>query len=223
MRFTLKNGCTMELVGRIDRVDKAESSKGLLLRIVDYKSSDKGLDLAEVYYGLALQMLTYLDLSITHSTDWLGMKASPAGVLYFHVHDPMIQASVPLGLDEIEKRFSKVQDERAAPGRPGSGQADGHHPGTRQVEYYQRRFEKDGSLRSDSDVVAEEDFHVLRRHIRRTFQQAGEEITDGKVSIEPYKLKDRTPCTYCSYRSFCQFDESLEENEYRILKPEKTA
>ncbi|MDI5788672.1 hypothetical protein PO124_10525 [Bacillus licheniformis] len=36
-----------------------------------------------MYYGLALQMLTYLDLSITHSTDWLGMKASPAGVLYF--------------------------------------------------------------------------------------------------------------------------------------------
>ena len=53
---------------QIEIVDKAESSKGLLLRIVDYKSSDKGLDLAEVYYGLALQMLTYLDLSITHST-----------------------------------------------------------------------------------------------------------------------------------------------------------
>nr|MCX3330404.1 PD-(D/E)XK nuclease family protein [Bacillus pacificus] len=30
LTFTLKNGCTMELVGRIDRVDKAESSKGLL-------------------------------------------------------------------------------------------------------------------------------------------------------------------------------------------------
>lgn len=43
LTFTLKNGCTMELVGRIDRVDKAESSKGLLLRIVDYKSSDRGL------------------------------------------------------------------------------------------------------------------------------------------------------------------------------------
>ncbi len=97
----------MELVGRIDRVDKAESSKGLLLRIVDYKSSDKGLDLAEVYYGLALQMLTYLDLSITHSADWLGMRATPAGVLYFHIHDPMIQSNLPLGLDEIEQEIFK--------------------------------------------------------------------------------------------------------------------
>lgn len=107
LTFQLKNGCTMELVGRIDRVDKAESSKGLLLRIVDYKSSDKGLDLAEVYYGLALQMLTYLDLSITHSADWLGMRATPAGVLYFHIHDPMIQSNLPLGLDEIEQEIFK--------------------------------------------------------------------------------------------------------------------
>ena len=50
-------------------------------------------------------MLTYLDLSITHSADWLGMKATPAGVLYFHIHDPMIQASLPMGLDEIEQEI----------------------------------------------------------------------------------------------------------------------
>ena len=52
-------------------------------------------------------MLTYLDLSITHSEDWLGMKATPAGVLYFHIHDPMIQASLPMGLDEIEQEIFK--------------------------------------------------------------------------------------------------------------------
>ncbi|MEH6973911.1 helicase-exonuclease AddAB subunit AddB [Bacillus sp. JJ675] len=222
MRFTLKNGCTMELVGRIDRVDKAESSKGLLLRIVDYKSSDKGLDLAEVYYGLALQMLTYLDLSITYSAEWLGMKASPAGVLYFHVHDPMIQASVPLSLDEIEKEIFKkfkmkglLLGDREAIKLMDTALEQGRS------DIISAGLKKDGSLRSDSDVVTEDDFHLLRRHVRRTFQKAGEEITDGNVSIEPYKLKDRTPCTYCAFKSFCQFDESLEENEYRVLKPEK--
>lgn len=52
-------------------------------------------------------MLTYLDLSITHSADWLGMRATPAGVLYFHIHDPMIQSNLPLGLDEIEQEIFK--------------------------------------------------------------------------------------------------------------------
>ena len=34
-----------------------------------------------------------------------------------------------------------------------------------------------------------------------------------------YKLKDRTPCTFCSYKPVCQFDESMEENHYRLLVP----
>jgi ATP-dependent helicase/nuclease subunit B len=29
------------------------------------------------------------------------------------------------------------------------------------------------------------------------------------------------PCTFCEYKSVCQFDESLEENNFRVLKSEK--
>ncbi|MGE6630907.1 helicase-exonuclease AddAB subunit AddB [Bacillus sp. NPDC077027] len=220
--FKLKNGCTMELVGRIDRVDKAESSKGLLLRIVDYKSSERGLDLAEVYYGLALQMLTYLDLAITHSTDWLGIKATPAGILYFHIHDPLIQAPIPLAEDEIEQEIFKkfkmkgllLEDVEAVQLMDQSLES-----GRSQI--IQAGFKKDGSFRSDSAVLNEESFHILTQHVRRMFQKAGEKITEGEVSINPYKLKDQTPCRFCSFKSFCQFDESIEDNEYRMLKPEK--
>jgi ATP-dependent helicase/nuclease subunit B len=42
---------------------------------------------------------------------------------------------------------------------------------------------------------------------------------DGQVEIAPFKLKDKTPCTFCSYKSVCQFDESI-ENHYRILTPQ---
>ncbi|MBN3586002.1 PD-(D/E)XK nuclease family protein, partial [Algoriphagus aestuarii] len=62
VQFRLKNGTNMQLVGRIDRVDEARTDRGIYLRVVDYKSSEQRLDLTEVYYGLALQMLTYLDI-----------------------------------------------------------------------------------------------------------------------------------------------------------------
>lgn len=220
--FKLKNGCTMELVGRIDRVDKAEGSKGLLLRIVDYKSSEKGLDLAEVYYGLALQMLTYLDLTITYSKEWLGVEATPAGILYFHIHDPLIQAPIPLAEDEIEqeifKKFKmkgllledveavKLMDQTLESGRS---------------QVIQAGLKKDGSFRSDSAVLSEDHFHILTQHVRRTFEEAGERITNGEVAINPYKLKDQTPCRFCSFKSICQFDESIEDNEFRVLSSEK--
>lgn len=91
LSFTLKNGKRMELAGRIDRIDQAKADDdSVFLRVIDYKSSEKDVNLTEVYYGLALQMLTYLDIVMTHSTELVEMKASPAGVLYFHVHNPFI-------------------------------------------------------------------------------------------------------------------------------------
>ena len=74
LSFTLQNGTKMELMGRIDRVDKAEEENEIFLRVLDYKSSEKDLNLTEVYYGLALQMLTYLDIVVTHSKVWWGQR-----------------------------------------------------------------------------------------------------------------------------------------------------
>ncbi len=223
IRFTLPNGCTMEVAGRIDRVDKATGSNGVLLRIVDYKSSEKNVQLSEVYYGLALQMLTYLDVIISNSTTWLGVKATPAGVLYFHVHDPMIQASSLLPEDklddEIFKKFKmkglllgdeeavRLMDDSLTEGSTSNIIAAG--------------LKKDGGFRSTSSIASEEEFNLLRNHVRSTFKKIGTNITDGVIDISPYKLKDKMPCTYCEYKSVCQFDESLEENNFRILKSEK--
>src|SRR5699024_411349 len=103
----LPNDHTLLLRGRIDRVDQAFENDQLFLRIIDYKSSSKGLNLTEVYYGLALQMLAYLDVVLQNAESWLGHQASPAGVLYFHVHNPMISASDFLTEDKIEQEIFK--------------------------------------------------------------------------------------------------------------------
>ena len=52
-------------------------------------------------------MLTYLDIIMHHSTSLIGEEATPAGVLYFHVHNPMINAKKILTLEEIEKKLFK--------------------------------------------------------------------------------------------------------------------
>src|SRR5699024_412057 len=103
----LDNGYRLMLRGRIDRVDKSTSQDSLYLRIIDYKSSEKDLNLVEVYYGLALQMLAYLDVVLTYSEKWLGMKATPAGVLYFHVHNPFIQTDEKMDERKIENEMFK--------------------------------------------------------------------------------------------------------------------
>ena len=82
----------MKLRGRIDRIDASEIGGKNYVRVVDYKSSARSLDLTEVYYGLSLQMMTYLDVALENADEWLGFNADPAGVLYMHIHNPMIRS-----------------------------------------------------------------------------------------------------------------------------------
>ncbi|RFU67566.1 helicase-exonuclease AddAB subunit AddB [Bacillus sp. V59.32b] len=222
LSFTLKNGTKMELIGRIDRVDKAEENDSVYLRVLDYKSSEKDLNASEVYYGLALQMLTYLDIVITHSRSLVGKEAFPAGALYFHVHNPVVKSNGMLGLDEIEKAIYKsFKMKGLLLGDPNVIQLMDQSLETGQSEMIPAGFKKDGSLQSKSKIASMEEFSLLKNHVRTMYQDAGESIIDGKVDIKPYKLKDKIPCTFCSFKSVCQFDQTLEDNQFRILTPRK--
>ena len=52
----------VEIVGKIDRLDSAENEDGRYIRIIDYKSSNKTLDLNKMVTGLQIQLLTYIDV-----------------------------------------------------------------------------------------------------------------------------------------------------------------
>ena len=225
LSFTLQNGTKMELMGRIDRVDQAKEGDEIFLRVLDYKSSEKDLNLTEVYYGLALQMLTYLDIVVTHSRSLVGTKAMPAGVLYFHVHNPVIKSNGMLSLDQIEEEIFKDFKMK--------GLVLGDHDviqlmdqsleigASSKSNIIPASFKKDGTLSATSKIASYEEFSLLQKHVRHVYENAGNKMVDGDVEIAPYKLKDRTSCTFCSFKSVCQFDQSLEDNQYRKLAEKK--
>ncbi|WP_174616244.1 helicase-exonuclease AddAB subunit AddB [Virgibacillus ihumii] len=214
----LENGFELMLRGRIDRVDKALNQDDLFLRIIDYKSSAKGLNLLDVYYGLALQMLTYLDVVLSHSEKWLGVKASPAGVLYFHVHNPMVSGKMKMSDDEIEKEIFKkykmqgllLSDEEIVKLMDTSLDS-----GTSRI--VPAGVKRKGGFYSHSKVADNETFSSLQNHIHHLMMQAGIDMTSGGVHLNPFQHKQNTACTYCPFLSVCQFDPILEENNYRKL------
>ncbi|WP_151735901.1 helicase-exonuclease AddAB subunit AddB [Paenibacillus tengchongensis] len=225
LRITLPNGCVMEVVGRIDRVDMAEGEQGVLLRVIDYKSSQQDLKLHEVYYGLALQMLTYLDVLLTYSEQWLGKPALPAGTLYFHVHDPLL--SSPNGLNqeqarqELLKRFKMRGLLTADPGVVSlmdAGLEKGHS------SIVPVALKSDGSFYSSASVATPEQWRQLLTAVRSNIRDIGTRITEGDVEIKPYRIQQETACTFCAFRPVCQFDESVEGNGFKLLdKPGKEA
>lgn len=222
LSFQLENGGVMSLAGRIDRVDKAESKHGAFLRVIDYKSSHKSLNLTEVYYGIALQMLTYLDVVITHSTSWLGQSASPAGVLYFHIHNPMINSTALLQEDEIENEiFRKFKMEGLMLGDAEVVRMMDQSLESGRSSVISAGIKNNGEFYAGSQIASEEEFNYLRTHVRNKFKEAGTNILNGVIDISPYKFNHNVSCATCPFKLICQFDESLEGNEYRIIKQEK--
>ncbi|WP_286231230.1 helicase-exonuclease AddAB subunit AddB [Neobacillus mesonae] len=221
LAFSLKNGKRMELAGRIDRVDQAKvDDTSVYLRVVDYKSSQKDVNLTEVYYGLALQMLTYLDIVMTHSKELVEMKASPAGVLYFHVHNPFVNSTKVLTVEEIEQEIlKKFKMNGLMVSDPEVIRLMDQTLESGDSQIIAAGIKKDGQLSKKSKVASLKEFDDLRDYVRGIYQKTGNEIMDGETNISPYKLKEKIPCTFCPFKSVCQFDESIEPNRFRILTP----
>ena len=209
----------MDIVGKIDRVDAAESSAGLLLRILDYKSSSTKLKLDEVAHGLSLQMLTYLDVVVTHAPHWLGRAAKPAGVLYFHVQNPLLNTANGLSPEEARSalfRQYRMQGLLLADGESVKLMDESLNEESKSA-VVPVEFKKDGTFSARSQVASESEWDVLRGSVRSQIRRIGKRIADGDVAIAPYRLDKRSPCAFCDYRPVCHFDSLVEGNGYQTL------
>ncbi|MCB5954274.1 PD-(D/E)XK nuclease family protein [Enterococcus sp. CWB-B31] len=208
--------------GKIDRVDQLEIDGETYLGIIDYKSSHRKFNLTEAYYGLAMQMLTYLDVALMDAVDLVGQQAKAAGSLYLHVHNPMLNYD---GEDNQERQLLK------------KFQFDGLLLNdAKLLEYLDRSLEpKQSSLvypieesakelikpgrRQEDKFVTLEEFETLRDHNRNKYTEAGNKIISGEVDLDPaYQGKERIACKFCPFRSVCNFDVMLKENNYHRME-----
>lgn len=222
LTIMLPNGFELLLRGRIDRVDKSLQQDELFLRIIDYKSSSRGLDLVEVYYGLALQMLTYLDVVLSQSEKWLGMKATPAGILYFHVHHAMLAEEGRLQDDEIEEKlFKQYKMNGLIRAEEEVARLMDTTLDTGRSDIVPIGLKKDGSFYAGSKIADDQSFQLLQQHMHQLIERAGIQITTGDVALNPYENSKGNACTFCDFKSVCQFDPILAENNFRRLQPLK--
>jgi ATP-dependent helicase/nuclease subunit B len=216
----LSSGEKMVLSGRIDRLDCLETEEGKYFRIVDYKSGIKQFKLADVYYGLQLQLITYLDAVGGSLRSEAGKPVLPAGILYFRLEDPIVTGSRETSEEEIEKAIMKelkmkgllLADVKLIK------EMDTGIDGDSLI--IPARINKGGDL-GRSSAASLDQFEIIKRHVRNLLQSLGEEILKGDISISPYRRKRMTACAYCRYMPVCQFDTRLSANNYRNLQDKK--
>ncbi|AWI03257.1 helicase-exonuclease AddAB subunit AddB [Clostridium drakei] len=214
----LHSGETISLIGRVDRVDSMNSEEHTYLRIVDYKSGTKEFKLSDVYYGLQMQLLIYLDAMLTELEKEMNKEAIPGGILYFKLDDPIVKTKGDITDSEIEERIMKalkmngllLDDPDIIRGMDNEIEKNS--------DIIPASIKKDGTLsKAYSSVATIDQFNLLRRYVRDTIASLCEQILEGNIGVNPSKHKSGNACEYCIYPSICQFDTSLEENKYRII------
>lgn len=219
----LKDNEKVYLQGRIDRIDTLDLDGQTYVRIIDYKTGAKKFDLNELYYGLQIQLLVYLDAIIKNSKYILEKQVIPGAVLYFKVDDPIIKSKKEMTTEEIE---AEVLEELKLKGLVLKD-AKVVKAMDRDIEGYSlvipAAFKKDGDFKSTSDVVTEEEFTLLREYVNKKMISLCEDMLCGDIKIEPTKQANKSYCDYCDFSSICQFDTSIRDNKYKIMnKKSKT-
>lgn len=218
--YPLADGSRLEITGQIDRLDIAEHMGRQYLLVVDYKSGKVNLSLPDVYYGLKLQLLTYL-LAACRLWPHLDPQtaAEPAGVLYYFLKNPAVSGEFAKSEQEVCREINR---QLKMPGwllkEPAIIELiDGTVTGWSE-------FTKVGLGKSQEfynaclpQLKTREEFSGLLDHVERIFAGTAENILSGDITIRPYLLDRRTPCGYCPYQAVCQFDPLIPGSEYRNL------
>lgn len=217
IKIDLPSNETVYLVGRVDRIDTLDLDGNTYIKIVDYKSGAKKFNLTEVYYGLQIQLLVYLDALIKNSKYILQKQAMPGAILYFRIDDPIIKSKKQLTEEEIKDNILKelkmsgllLKDINVVKAMDND------------METYSliipAAIKKDGNFTTSSSVVTEEQFDILRKYVNDKMSEICEEMLSGEIKIEPCKNNSTAYCSYCDYSSVCQFDTSIENNKYRVV------
>ena len=211
--FELSNGKKVEITGKIDRIDIAKTPDGNYIRIIDYKSSVKNIDLNEVLAGLQLQLLTYLDAACKME------EVLPAGVFYFPLIDPILNCDKQVAEEQIKEELQKqfkmkglILADVNVVKKMDTNLISGN---SNIVPAY---INKEGEVSDKASTLNRKQFESLQTYMKKIIKQISNEILDGNINIEPYYhiQNKKTPCEYCSYKSICQFNQTT-PNGYRYI------
>lgn len=217
-----------KIIGRVDRVDTLETDDAIYVKVIDYKTGTKELSLSDLYYGLQMQLVIYLKAAVDRRADRQQKLVIPAGVLYYHIDDPVLQEKAKLEqreeniLKELRMKGLVNEDDPVLPSLDHNFYAEnGGLAASRQSIVAPFATKQDGSLKATSATLTTAEFQEIIDFTERKLEQIGSEIRNGNTGVHPYQRMDSSrsaPCAYCGYHGICRFDPKIQGNHYRQIR-----
>ncbi|MBR1741798.1 MAG: exodeoxyribonuclease V subunit gamma [Lachnospiraceae bacterium] len=226
-REALEQDGLLRLIGRIDRIDGMEDEERAYLSVVDYKTGKKDLSLSELYHGLQLQLMIYLKAGMETKQEKTKKLVIPAGILYYHVADPMVNKKAGESKEEMELRILKElrmggflnMDEPVLSSFDKSFQGEnGELPASIDSHIFSMGTTSKGALKKTSKTLTTEDFSLLLDFTEKKLREIHAEIMDGNMKAEPFRDSAGGACAYCPYHAVCRFDVRIPGNHYKDIE-----
>ncbi|RVU71727.1 MULTISPECIES: PD-(D/E)XK nuclease family protein [Lactobacillus] len=223
----------VDLRGKMDRVDLAPMTEHnqVLAQVIDYKSSAKNFDLGLFYHGIALQMVSYLDVLSRNGKFFAGQQElSLLGAFYQTVtrqlerlnSSSLFDAHLNLKESAIDSKPQLMYTGLIANDPELLDEAEpllnGSHSTSSQL-YKQVKTKKDGDFSLPKDRnFSEDEIKLLLDYDEYLIKEASHQILSGKIELNPYRYgKSKNALTYSDYRDIFFFDAMLRQNQYHEI------
>ncbi|MBR1885350.1 MAG: PD-(D/E)XK nuclease family protein [Schwartzia sp.] len=210
----------LDITGQIDRIDCGEiedesGERRPYFLILDYKTGEADLSLLDVYYGLRLQLLTYLEAAKRFFDKRGNGGARPAGVLYCLLKNPALSENGNLDAAQAEKKW--LEKLRMKGWLLSDAKVIQKVDGT--SRHIRVKMTKDGAIdgKYKGNVKTASELETLAAYTMRKLREAGDKVLSGDVAIRPFHVKNRSACAFCPYGDVCGFDSKLGGFAYREL------
>ena len=201
--YHLSDGRTVQLVGTVDRADEWVEEDGTRwVRVVDYKTGSKKLDLKEVYCGLDCQMLLYL-FSLTRDGSGRFTGAEPAGVLYLLADPAPENTTRANAARSVEYKLDGLVRDEQKLFRAMDADETGRYLPFSYLRGVPSPYQKD--KRADSAKLDR-----IRLHLDDLVTRMGEQLYGGQIAAEPL-VTGRSPCLWCDYSFICCHENGIGE------------
>ena len=218
-------GGLVSLRGKVDRLDILEEDGKKYLRIIDYKTGSTKFDLASIFHGLQLQLVVYMNAVCEKEREKQEqVQVIPAGIFYYNIDDPVIEAECFDAIRPGEEADEAVQL-AIMDGLAMDGLSIGDDDVIRRMDRNPEEkpnvlnLKLKGGLVQESDHLASlDDFLLLSDYVREKTEEIGKAIFEGRISAIPYKEGSNSACKYCPYRAVCGFDEGMPGYRFKRLK-----
>ncbi len=222
IELDIADNLKLVLQGIIDRIDIMDGPDKAVA-VFDYKTNERSFDWNKFYHGLELQLACYL---IAVTDGYNSQDLTPAGMFYM----PIINKPPSSGKNGPPPDYildNSLSNDTTIP--PSGAKAHGLANGD-MVDDMELGMEtghakhlggvykyKNGSYygKSSTASVNPQELQTVLQHTKLIIKELVLALTNGKIDITPYRIKNETPCSYCDFFPVCRFDRCF--NQYNEI------